>query len=72
MTNPKVVLVDEASLGLAPLIIDAIYEALALLRERGMSIVVVEQYVQRVIKFREDRIHPQPRRDRPGRRRKQS
>ena len=51
MTNPKVVLVDEASLGLAPLIIDAIYEALALLRERGVSIVVVEQYVQRVIEF---------------------
>ena len=51
MTTPKVVLVDEASLGLAPLVIDAIYEALALLRERGVSIVVVEQYVQRVIEF---------------------
>lgn len=51
MTNPKVVLVDEASLGLAPRVIDAIYESLALLPERGISIVVVEQYVQRVVEF---------------------
>ena len=51
MTEPKVVLVDEASLGLAPLVIDTIYQSLALLPERGVSIVVVEQYVQRVIDF---------------------
>src|ERR1700722_4800361 len=49
VTQPKVVLVDEASLGLAPLIVDRIYEALARLVERGLSIVVVEQYVQRVL-----------------------
>jgi branched-chain amino acid transport system ATP-binding protein len=49
VTQPRVVLVDEASLGLAPLIIDRIYEALARLVERGLSIVVVEQYVQRAL-----------------------
>jgi branched-chain amino acid transport system ATP-binding protein len=49
VTQPKVVLVDEASLGLAPLIIDRIYEALARLVERGLSMVVVEQYVQRAL-----------------------
>lgn len=51
ITNPKVVLVDEASLGLAPLVVDKIFETLALLPERGVSVVVVEQYVQRVVKL---------------------
>jgi branched-chain amino acid transport system ATP-binding protein len=51
VTQPKVVLVDEASLGLAPLVIDRIYEALARLVERGLSIVVVEQYVQRALEL---------------------
>jgi len=51
ITNPKVVLVDEASLGLAPLIVDGIFERLALLPERGVSVVLVEQYVHRVLKL---------------------
>jgi branched-chain amino acid transport system ATP-binding protein len=51
MTSPKVVLVDEASLGLAPLIVDAIFDTLPLLPERGVSVVLVEQYVQRALKL---------------------
>ncbi len=51
ITDPKVVLVDEASLGLAPLVVDKIFETLALLPERGVSVIVVEQYVQRIIKL---------------------
>jgi branched-chain amino acid transport system ATP-binding protein len=50
-TNPKLVLVDEASLGLAPLMVDRIYEALRMLVERGMSLVVVEQYVQKALEL---------------------
>lgn len=49
LTRPKLVLVDEASLGLAPRAVDAIYDALAALVERGMSVVVVEQYVQKAL-----------------------
>ena len=49
LTRPKVVVVDEPSLGLAPLVIDRIYEVLARLVARGMSLVVVEQYVQRAL-----------------------
>jgi branched-chain amino acid transport system ATP-binding protein len=49
LSHPKLVLVDEASLGLAPLIVDKIYDALAQLVERGMSVVLVEQYVQRAL-----------------------
>jgi len=51
LTRPKLVLVDEASLGLAPLIVDKIYDALSRLVERGMSLVVVEQYVQRALEL---------------------
>jgi branched-chain amino acid transport system ATP-binding protein len=49
LTRPKIVLVDEASFGLAPLIVDKIYEALSLLAQRGMSLIIVEQYVQRAL-----------------------
>jgi branched-chain amino acid transport system ATP-binding protein len=51
LTNPKLVVVDEASLGLAPLIVDRIYEALAQLVRRGMSLVVVEQYAQKALEL---------------------
>jgi branched-chain amino acid transport system ATP-binding protein len=49
ITRPKLVLVDEASLGLAPLIVDKIYEALRHLVQSGISVVVVEQYVQKAL-----------------------
>jgi branched-chain amino acid transport system ATP-binding protein len=49
ITNPKVVLVDEPSLGLAPRIIDRIYEVLAQFAARSVSLVIVEQYVQRAL-----------------------
>ena len=51
LTSPKLVVVDEASLGLAPLIVDKIYDALSQLVRRGMSLVVVEQYVQRALEL---------------------
>ena len=49
LTRPKLVLVDEASFGLAPLVVDKIYDALALLAQRGISLIIVEQYVQRAL-----------------------
>ncbi len=49
LARPKVVLVDEPSLGLAPRVIDRIYEVLARFSARGVSLVVVEQYVQRAL-----------------------
>jgi branched-chain amino acid transport system ATP-binding protein len=49
ITSPKLVLVDEASLGLAPLIVDRIFDVLGRFADRGMSLVVVEQYVQRAL-----------------------
>jgi branched-chain amino acid transport system ATP-binding protein len=49
ITHPKLVLVDEASLGLAPLIVDRIFDVLGRFVEAGVSLVVVEQYVQKAL-----------------------
>src|SRR5262245_16293405 len=49
ITGPKLVLADEPSLGLAPLLVDRIYAALGQLVARGISVVVVEQYVQKAL-----------------------
>jgi branched-chain amino acid transport system ATP-binding protein len=49
MSNPRLVLLDEVSLGLAPVVIKRIYEAMVELPGRGTTILVVEQDVQHVL-----------------------
>lgn len=49
VSHPKLVLVDEASLGLAPLVVDAIFEFLGRMVTEGMSLLLVEQYVSRAL-----------------------
>lgn len=49
VTEPSVVMVDEVSLGLAPVAIDAIFDALATLRAGGKSLLIVEQYAERAL-----------------------
>ncbi len=49
MSNPNLLLCDEISLGLAPKVIKDIYEAVPLIRERGTSILVVEQDVSQAL-----------------------
>jgi branched-chain amino acid transport system ATP-binding protein len=43
MANPKVLLLDEPSLGLAPILVDVIYEIVAEINRRGTTILLVEQ-----------------------------
>ena len=43
MSRPKVLLLDEPSLGLAPLLVDRIFEVIAQLREQGVTVLLVEQ-----------------------------
>ena len=43
MSNPKVLLLDEPSLGLAPLVIEEIFKAFTKIREEGTTILIVEQ-----------------------------
>jgi branched-chain amino acid transport system ATP-binding protein len=49
VSSPSVVLVDEASLGLAPLVVDSIFEFLERLAREGVALLLVEQYVSRAL-----------------------
>lgn len=51
MNQPKLLLLDEPSLGLAPVIQDAVYETLAALKENGLPILLVEQNAYRALKL---------------------
>jgi len=57
MTRPKLVMVDEPSLGLAPRIVDQVYEILLSLREReGLTLLINEQSSHRILRHA-DRIY---------------
>ena len=43
--NPRLLLMDEISMGLAPRIVEQLFESVNELRERGLTIVLVEQYL---------------------------
>lgn len=47
MADPKLMLLDEMSLGLAPIVVNRLYKALQEIRERGITILFVEQNVKR-------------------------
>lgn len=49
MANPRLLLLDEISLGLSPLIVNELYKALKEIRSRGMTMVFVEQNVRRTL-----------------------
>jgi branched-chain amino acid transport system ATP-binding protein len=46
---PDVLLLDEPSLGLSPQMVDTVFAALAAIRDRGVSILLVEQRAQRTV-----------------------
>jgi branched-chain amino acid transport system ATP-binding protein len=54
--EPDVLLLDEPSLGLAPKIVDAVFEALTQIREAGLAVLLVEQRAQRTVALA-DRSH---------------
>jgi branched-chain amino acid transport system ATP-binding protein len=49
--NPQLVVIDEASLGLAPLVVDVVFEFVEKLRQQGISMLVVDQFVHRVLEI---------------------
>jgi branched-chain amino acid transport system ATP-binding protein len=51
VTSPKVILLDEVSMGLAPRIVDEMFEALDALARTGVAMLLVEQYVNRAMEM---------------------
>ena len=51
MTNPDCLIMDEPSEGLAPIIIQGVWEAVAKLKEEGLSILLVEQNANLALKL---------------------
>ena len=49
ITDPSLVLVDEASMGLAPVVVDKIFEFLGQIAASGTALLLVEQYVNRAL-----------------------
>jgi branched-chain amino acid transport system ATP-binding protein len=50
MSNPKLMLFDEMSLGLSPIMVNELYKALREIRSRGITVILVEQNVRRSLK----------------------
>ena len=50
MSNPRLLLLDEVSLGLAPVVIEQIYAALPTITETGTTVLIVEQDVNQSMK----------------------
>lgn len=51
MSRPKLLLLDEPSLGLAPLIVKEIFEVIRRVRDQGMTILLVEQMANQALKI---------------------
>ena len=49
-TKPALLLLDELSMGLAPLVVESLYEVVAQIASEGVSILIVEQIAQTVLK----------------------
>jgi branched-chain amino acid transport system ATP-binding protein len=50
MADPRVLLLDEPSTGLAPLLVADIFRKLRLLKQRGMTIILAEQHVREALR----------------------
>jgi branched-chain amino acid transport system ATP-binding protein len=51
MTNPDVLILDEATEGLAPLVREEVWRVLATLRQAGHAMLVIDKYVHRLIEL---------------------
>jgi branched-chain amino acid transport system ATP-binding protein len=51
LSRPRLLLLDEPSLGLAPLLVQSIFEAFAKLRDRGITVLLVEQMATQALRI---------------------
>jgi branched-chain amino acid transport system ATP-binding protein len=53
-SSPKLIIADEMSLGLAPLVVDLVFDGLERARSAGVTVIMIEQYVHRALGFADD------------------
>ncbi len=51
MSRPKLLLIDELSLGLAPVVVDGLLETLVAIKQEGVTLLVVEQDVNTALAY---------------------
>jgi branched-chain amino acid transport system ATP-binding protein len=51
MTHPRLVLLDEISMGLAPIIVAQLYEAVRAMPDSGVTVLLVEQYISTALEI---------------------
>jgi len=51
MSRPRLLLLDEPSLGLAPVLVAAVFDLIAQLKERGITMLLVEQNIERAMQI---------------------
>jgi len=49
--SPRLLIADELSLGLAPKVIETVFESLAAARAMGITVILIEQFVHRALEF---------------------
>ena len=49
MANPRLLLLDEVSLGLAPIVVKQVYEAIPAIKAEGTTVLIVEQDVNQAL-----------------------
>jgi branched-chain amino acid transport system ATP-binding protein len=52
--RPKLIIADELSLGLAPKVVDSVFETLESIKSEGITIVLIEQFVHRALGFADE------------------
>jgi branched-chain amino acid transport system ATP-binding protein len=56
MVSPKLVIADEMSLGLAPKLVNLVFESLGRMREAGVTVLMIEQFASRALDFADSAI----------------
>jgi branched-chain amino acid transport system ATP-binding protein len=54
--SPKLLIADEMSLGLAPLMVDLVFESLGKARDEGVTVLLIEQFVERALGFADEAV----------------
>jgi branched-chain amino acid transport system ATP-binding protein len=49
--HPSLIIADEMSLGLAPKLVDTVFETLSTLKQSGVTIIIIEQFIHRALEF---------------------